>query len=51
MFGGTGFGAALRPELAQAMRAETLKTGLTASLLNQLPKALAECGFPHAVIK
>jgi hypothetical protein len=45
MFRRTGFGAALSPELAQAMRAEILKTGLPASLFEPIAKGFGRVRF------
>src|ERR1700760_1787085 len=47
MFCGTGFGAALGPELAQSVRAETLKPCLATALLEPITKRLDGVRSPH----
>src|ERR1700730_4401345 len=47
MFTGTGFGAALRPELAQPMRAEMLKPGRAAPLLEPIAKGFDRVRLPE----
>lgn len=45
MLRGTGFGAALRPEFTQSMRAELLEAGLAAPLLEPITKSFGGVRF------